>query len=112
METLNYGKIIKMARESRKMTQTVLGGKIGVGKTAVCNYEASPKFPPKNIFAKIAEALSTKLGADIISFDKVSHLSIEKESFKSKGYLNVEWQSNKKDKLNKGLNRKGIIFQF
>ena len=38
--------------------------------------------------------------------------NIEKESFKSKGYLNVEWQSNKKDKLNKGLNKKGIIFQF
>ena len=38
--------------------------------------------------------------------------NIERETFKSKGYLNVEWQSNKKDKLNKGLNRKGIIFQF
>ena len=38
--------------------------------------------------------------------------NIERESFKSKGYLNVEWQSNKKGKLNKGLNRKGIIFQF
>ena len=41
-----------------------ISGKSGSGKT------------------KIAEALSTKLGADIISFDKVSHLSIEKESFK------------------------------
>ena len=41
-----------------------ISGKSGSGKT------------------KIAEALSAKLGADIISFDKVSHLSIEKESFK------------------------------
>jgi dephospho-CoA kinase len=41
-----------------------ISGKSGSGKT------------------KIAEALSTKLGADIISFDKVCHLSIEKESFK------------------------------
>ncbi len=58
METLNYGKIIKAARESRKMTQTVLGGKIGVGKTAICNYESSQNVPPRNMFAKIAEALS------------------------------------------------------
>ena len=41
-----------------------ISGKSGSGKT------------------KIAEALSAKLGADIISFDIVSHLSIEKESFK------------------------------
>ena len=42
-----------------------ISGKSGSGKT------------------KIAEALSVKLGADIISFDKVSHLSIEKDSFKN-----------------------------
>jgi len=57
MENLNYGEIIKKARKSRKMTQTVLGSKIGVGKTAICNYEASETEPPRNMFPKIAEAL-------------------------------------------------------
>ncbi len=56
--SLNYGEIIKKARKEKKLTQTVLGAKIGVGKTAVCNYEASSKLPPKNMFRKIAEALS------------------------------------------------------
>ena len=55
--SINYGEIIKKARKERKITQTVLGAKIGVGKTAVCNYETSPKLPPRNMFLKIAEAL-------------------------------------------------------
>ncbi len=56
--SINYGEIIKKARKERKITQTVLGAKIGVGKTAVCNYETSANFPPRNMFLKIAEALS------------------------------------------------------
>ena len=55
---INYGEIIKKARKERKITQTVLGAKIGVGKTAVCNYETSANLPPRNMFLKIAEALS------------------------------------------------------
>lgn len=42
-----------------------ISGKSGAGKT------------------KIAEALAAKLGADVIGFDKISHMSIEKESFKN-----------------------------
>ena len=38
MDKLNYGNIIKAARESRNMTQSVLGAKVGVGKTSICNY--------------------------------------------------------------------------
>lgn len=41
-----------------------ISGKSGAGKT------------------KVAEALAFELGADIISFDKISHLSLEQESFK------------------------------
>lgn len=55
---INYGEIIKKARKERKITQAVLGAKIGVGKTAVCNYETSANLPPRNMFLKIAEALS------------------------------------------------------
>ena len=41
-----------------------ISGKSGTGKT------------------KIAEALANELNAELVSFDKISHLSIEKESFK------------------------------
>ena len=33
--------------------------------------------------SKIAETLANRLNADIISFDKISHMSLEKESFKT-----------------------------
>ena len=81
-------------------------------------YTKQPDFF-KNLYLKILNRLITdKNGCEKTNskmFNRITQIidkNIEKESFKSKGYLNVEWQSNKKDKLNKGLNKKGIIFQF
>lgn len=73
----------------------------------------------KSLYLKMLNRLITdKNGCektDSKLFNRISQIinkNIEKESFKSKGFLDVEWQSHKKDKLNKGLNKKGLIFQF
>ena len=48
-----------------------ISGKSGTGKT------------------KIAEALAFELGADLISFDTISHMTIEKDSFKNLVYEKI-----------------------
>ena len=81
-------------------------------------YTKQPSFF-KSLYLKMLNRLITdKNGCektDSKLFNRISQIinkNIEKDSFKSKGFLDVEWQSHKKDKLNKGLNKKGLIFQF
>ena len=98
-----------------KLPKSVVGNDKNNQKTY---YTKQPNFF-KNLYLKFLNRLITdKNGCEKTNsknFNCIAQIidkNIERESFKSKGYLNVEWQSNKKDTLNKGLNRKGIIFQF
>ena len=98
-----------------KLPKSVVGNDKNNQKTY---YTKQPSFF-KNLYLKFLNRLITdKNGCEKTNsknFNCIAQIidkNIERESFKSKGYLNVEWQSNKKDKLNKGLNKKGVIFQF
>ncbi len=76
MENLHYGKLIKAARKSRNMSQSVLGSKIGVGKTAISNYEKSEKEPPRNMLPIIAQALSYEKEDMINIFTKKDNANV------------------------------------
>lgn len=59
--SMNYGEIIKKARELRNLNQAQLGEKIGVGKTTISNYETNYSTPSATVLEKIATAVDLSL---------------------------------------------------
>ncbi len=59
--TINYGKIIKDLRKKFKLTQSELGERISVGKTAVSNYETGYSIPSAHILEDIAAVFNMNL---------------------------------------------------
>lgn len=55
---MNFSSKLKELRESRNMTQTELGEKVGVSLRTIQNYEAGKSHPKQNhMYDKLAEAL-------------------------------------------------------
>lgn len=69
--TINYGKIITIARNSKHLTQQQLGERIGLGKTTICNYETNYSAPSINVFGQIADALGYSI-IDMLYLDQNS----------------------------------------
>ena len=98
-----------------KLPKSVVGNDKNNQKT---HYTKQPSFF-KNLYLKFLNRLITdKNGCEKTNskiFNRVAQMideNIEKEPFRSKGYLSVEWRSKNKSELYKGLNKKGMFFQF
>lgn len=61
MGQIPYGTIIKNFRIKSGYTQTVLGNKIGVGKTTISAYEHNQIMPPTDIFVNICNVCNVEL---------------------------------------------------
>ncbi|MBQ4630880.1 MAG: helix-turn-helix domain-containing protein [Clostridia bacterium] len=66
--TINYGKLIKKARDSRNLSQKELARKLSVGKSTISNYETGYSTPSLEMFTKIANALEYSV-IDMLYFD-------------------------------------------
>lgn len=60
-DTINYGKIIKDLRRKYKLTQSELGDRISVGKTAISNYETGYSTPSAHVLEKLADIFDMSL---------------------------------------------------
>ena len=60
-DTIDYGKIIKELRKKHNLTQTELGEKIDVGKTAISNYETGYSVPSASVLERIASVFDMNL---------------------------------------------------
>ena len=98
-----------------KLPKSIVGNDKSNQKTY---YTKQPSYL-KNLYLKFLNRLVTdKNGCEKTNskmFDRITQIidkNIEKEPFRSKGYLSVEWRSKNKSELYKGLNKKGMFFQF
>lgn len=60
-DKINYGKIIKSLRIKHKLTQSELGDRISVGKTAISNYETGYSIPSAHILEDLASIFDMTL---------------------------------------------------
>ncbi len=60
-DTIDYGKIIKSLRKKYKLTQSELGERISVGKTAISNYETGYSIPSAHILEHMAAIFDMSL---------------------------------------------------
>ncbi len=75
-DKVDYGKLIKKLRTKNCMTQTELGELIGLGKTAISNYEIGYVVPSLSVLEKLAEALGLSL-LEFLMYDKKTKEKIE-----------------------------------
>ena len=75
---IDYGKIIKSLRTKYRLTQSELGEKIDLGKTAISNYETGYSVPSANILENLAEVFNMTL-IDLLTYgskDSITELSM------------------------------------
>lgn len=58
---ISYGTIIKNLRVKNGYTQSILGNKVGVGKTTISAYEHNQIIPPTDIFIDICNVCNVEL---------------------------------------------------
>ncbi|MBO5743995.1 MAG: helix-turn-helix domain-containing protein [Clostridia bacterium] len=75
-DKVNYGKLIKKLRTKNCMTQTELGELIGLGKTAISNYETGYVVPSLSVMEKLSEALGLTL-LEFLMYDKEAKEKLE-----------------------------------
>ena len=68
IDNTDYGKIIKKWRTKNAMTQTELGTLIGLGKTAISNYETGYIEPSLSVIRKLAKAFGLTL-LEFLAYD-------------------------------------------
>lgn len=75
-DKVDYGKLIKKLRTKNCMTQTELGELIGLGKTAISNYETGYVVPSLSVMEKLAKALGLTL-LEFLMYDKKAKEKLE-----------------------------------
>lgn len=79
---MSFATRLKEAREKLGINQSELAKKVGVGNTAICNYEKGTSFPNVDFLYKLFEALDVEpnyLFQDDIPIQKMSLTSEERE---------------------------------
>ena len=54
----DFGMILREERKRKKLTQTELGEKLGLSKTAISKYESGTATPPVDIMRSLAKILN------------------------------------------------------
>ena len=75
-DKVDYGKLIKKLRTKNCMTQTELGELIGLGKTAISNYETGYVVPSLSVMEKLSKALGLSL-LEFLMYDKKTKEKLE-----------------------------------
>lgn len=73
--TIDYGKIIKSLRKKYRLTQSELGERISVGKTAISNYETGYSIPSASILERMAAIFDMSL-IEFLSYDEDAPLNL------------------------------------
>ena len=78
----DFGKVLKQARKSRKLTQKELADRLGVEQSTISNYETSARLPVAPALVEIANELNVSVDyllgrTDSSDFDRTSEASNE-----------------------------------
>ena len=84
----DFGLRIRSLRESRKMSQEMLGAKIGRSKPVISNYENNIKTPPLDVLISIANVFHVSLDY-LVGFEKTTDVSVDGLSEKQVEILNL-----------------------
>lgn len=95
------GNRIREVRKFKKMSQTILGENVGVGKTTISNYETGYSLPDIETLAKIASTLN-------VSTDYLVGINNNQKEFSTNNHYEIEKIIDKTEKTL--LNEEGLTF--
>ena len=85
LDPLIVGKVIQQNRESRKLSQEVVSGLAGIGRTHLSAIERGERRPTLDTFYRIADAMKIRPSQLLAEIEKEMELASKENNKKSRG---------------------------